>query len=316
MTDAAGKLRPDEAYRRFMFRLNREATTKPAKEPRLNTLFRTIRRVAAIVTVSFASGAACHYYWAKQPEQVAFVETIVPLGSKSELKLPDGSTVWLNAGSTLRYPTDYGRATRDIYLEGEGYFKVAKQQEKPFTVHTAWSKIRALGTEFNVKAYPGEELVETTLIKGEVAIEKSGADGAVDQAVRLKPGQKLLVVAPTKAVTESAGDLQPEAPATAPDPIRPVPAVEQLPPDIAEAEVSWKEQQWRIESAPLQDLAIKLGRRYNVHIRVDESLKNHRFTGTLKDESLEQVLHAMQLSSPILFVVDGKNVSISVDPKK
>jgi ferric-dicitrate binding protein FerR (iron transport regulator) len=290
------KIDPDKAYQRFMFRMgaeDKETTPKsPAKVVRMD-IFPTIRRIAAIFLISFSLGILSHYYWAKdQPEQIAYIENIVPLGSKSEVKLPDGSTISLNAGTTLRYPTDYGKTKRDVHLTGEAYFNVAKQNGKPFTVHTPLANVTALGTEFNVKAYPDEDMVETTLIRGKVAVEKGEASHDYDRIV-LQPGQKLSV---------TSTDAQP--------------ILVGLDPDIAEAEVSWKEKSWRNEGIPLQDLAVKLERRYDVRIRLDEQSKNYRFSGTFRDETLEQVLHIIQLSIPIRFHIDGKTVEISIDPKK
>lgn len=321
--DFAGKTdvaNPDDAYRRFMFRLNREATEKAnKKELRTEMILRNFRRIAVVFIISFSLGILGHYFWTKmQSEQIAFTEIVVPFGSQSEVKLPDGSTVWGNAGSTLRYPSDYGKKTRDIYLSGEGYFKVARHDGKPFVVHTALSNIRALGTEFNVKAYPDEDVVETTLIKGRVSVEKGEKSSSIDEPILLIPGQKLLVTA-YSSIIEQEQESQPAQAAEAEQlaEIRhPQPVIKQLTPAVANAEVSWKERNWRIESEQLQDLAIKMERRYDVSIQVDEQLKNYRFTGTIKDESLEQVLHAMQLSAPILFNVNGKNVTISIDPKK
>ena len=324
MAGIDGKLGINEAYQRFMFRLNRKPLPITApKLSKMDVVIRTIRRIAAIFVIAFALGMFCQYLLSvKQPEQITFIENIVPLGSKSEIKLPDGSSVYLNAGSTLRYPVVYGKTTRDVYLVGEGYFKVAQQSGKPFTVHTALSKIKALGTEFNVKAYPEEDVVETTLIKGEVAIEKGEAGGDIDHTVLLKPGQKLSVTAHTETLTaetkEPRQEIQSNSTTSVPDaqPIQSIPVVQQLTPAIAIAEVSWKERNWRIESEPLQDLVVKLDRRYDVHIELEELLKNIRFTGTIKDESLEQVLYAMQLSAPIKFKVEGKMVYIHADPKK
>ena len=324
MMDISEKISSEDAYQRFIFRLNRETSSKAdTTRSRTDALMRTIRRMAAAVVIGFALGIWFHGHLAKkQPEQVAFIESIVPLGSKSEIRLPDGSTVWLNAGSTIRYPINYGQTTRDIYLTGEGYFKVAKQADKPFTVHTALSKIRALGTEFNVKAYPDEDVVETTLIKGEVAIEKGEEGGAIDHTILLKPGQKLSVSAQTETVTKepekSQPDIQPVETVHPTDvqPVQPEPVIRQLSPSMANAEVSWKERNWRIESEPLQNLAVKIERRYDVTIWMDERLKSYRFTGTIKDESLEQVLYAMQLTAPIMFKIDGKNVFLHADPKK
>ena len=303
MLNIAGKINPEDAYRR-MFPV------------RTNTLMITLRKMAAAVVIGFMLGIGCHYFiTANQKEQVAFIENIVPLGSKSEINLPDGSTVWLNAGSTLRYPTNYGKTTRDIYLTGEGYFKVAKQTDKPFTVRTALSNIVALGTEFNVKAYPDENVVETTLIEGKVAVNKGETGGNIDQTIILEPGQKLFVSAYAEATITNS---QPVTSTVAPDmePIQSKPVVKKLSPIVAHAEVSWKERNWRIESEPLKTLAVKIERRYDVNIHVDEQLKNYRFTGTIKDESLEQVLSAMRHTAPILFIIDGKNVYIQADIKK
>lgn len=305
--DKADAFREDEAYLRFLSRLEQDTARRQAPLPRRQvTWFTPLLRIAAVFILSFSLGIGAHIYFSRVDNSMAFVENIIPLGSKSEIKLPDGTTVWLNAGSKLRYPTDYGKTTRDIYLEGEGYFKVAKQKDKPFTVHTAIMKVRALGTEFNVKAYPDEQIAETMLINGSVVIDKGEKPSSMEKSVELRPGQKFSVTA----------YLAPKPEETVPEETQKAPVIEQLPAVVAKAEVSWKERNWRIEKEELQSLAIKLERRYDVKIEVDDLLKNYRYTGTLKDESLEQVLTAMQLSSPILFEVNGKNVQIYVDTKK
>jgi len=296
MVDATDQLDIEKAYQRFLFRVGTKTAPKTApKRIRTNTVFMTISRIAAIFVIGFSLGMLFHFYWKNnQHEQVAFIENIVPLGSKSEIKMPDGTAVWLNAGSTLRYPTDYGKTKRNVYLTGEGYFKVTRQTEKPFTVHTALAIITTLGTEFDVKAYPEENVLETTLIEGKLAVEHSEASGVFDR-VLLKTGQKLSV---------TVTDQKPET------------VVTQIDQDMAEAEVSWKETNWRIESETLQHLAVKLERRYNVRITVDDRLKDIRFSATLSDESLEQVLRYMQISNPILFYIDGKNVDIRFDMER
>ena len=296
MMDATDQIDIKKAYQRFLFRVGAETAPKTSsKRISTNKIFITISRIAAIFVIGFSLGMLFHLYLRNnQQEQVAFIENIVPLGSKSEIKMPDGTTAWLNAGSTLRYPTDYGKTQRNVYLAGEGYFKVTQQTEKPFTVHTTLAIITTLGTEFGVKAYPEENVLETTLIEGELAVEHSGASDAFDR-VLLKTGQKLSV---------TVTDHQPEA------------MVTQLDRDMAEAHVSWKETNWRIESETLQHLAVKLERRYNVRITVDDRLKDIRFSTTLSDESLEQVLRYIQISIPILFYIDGKNVDIQSDMER
>jgi len=293
--DMDEKISPEKAYQRFMFRIGAEEKETPAKVIRAD-IFRTILRIAAIFAISFSLGIFSHYYWERnQQGEFALIENIVPPGSKSEIKLPDGSTVLLNAGSTLRYPANFGKKRRDVYLEGEGYFTVAKQTARPFTVHTAWAKIKDLGTEFNVKSYPDENVMETILISGELSVENSDSFSAIERPILLKPGQKLTLTA------------EPDT--------QPVVVVTQLEPDMAEAEVSWKERDWRIERVPLQDLAVRLERRYDVRIHVDDQLKSHSFTGPIPDVSLEQVLNIIRLSAPILYHIDGKDVYISVDPE-
>ena len=294
MLDAAEKISAGKAYHRFMFRMNAEKSTKGIRK---NVVFTTISRIAAIFVISFSLGMLLYYWTIKQPEQIAFIEKMVPAGSKSEFQMPDGSTIWLNAGSSMRYPANYGKNKRDIYLQGEGYFKVTQQARKPFTVYTALANITVSGTEFNVKAYPDEDMVETTLIRGELTVENGEAVGAFERTV-LNPGQKLTV--------------------TVSDDALPVLLVTQLDPDIAEAEVSWKERFWRLESVPLQDLAVKLERRYDVRIQIDEQLKTHSFSGTFEDETLEQVLQIIQTSAPIpiQYHIDGKNVVIRVDGER
>jgi ferric-dicitrate binding protein FerR (iron transport regulator) len=312
MADNAAKYCPDEAFLRLMFRLQTSAEAPPAK-PRGRAVLRNIRRIAAALAIGLLAGWSAFSYLSRpQAPETAFMESIVPLGSKSMLLLPDGSTVWLNAGSRLRYPVDYGKNARDIYLEGEGYFKVARKPDKPFTVHTAMMNVTALGTEFNVRAYRDDGETEAMLVSGAIRIDNGETDAVVREPVELKPGQRFAVT--TAGVRPAAGD---SASATPPAAARaPKVSVRQLTAVAMDANVSWKDPNWRIEREELQSLAVKLERRYDVKITVDERLKNYRFSGTLKDESLEQVLTAMQFSSPILFTVRGKEVTLHVDGSK
>ena len=314
MADNSKAYRHDEAYQRFLFRLKRETKPQKITKNQNMSLYYTIRRIAAVFVISFSLGVCFHYFWIdNRSAEPSFVEYIVPLGSKSEIILPDGSVVWLNAGSNLRYPVDYGKTTRDLHLTGEGYFKVAKQADIPFTVYTPLMKVKALGTEFNVKAYPEEATATTMLVAGEVVVEKGETETNVfSHPVILKPGQMFSVGTQTDYVNEEDVNIRQNQP----DFQAEINMVRQLAPTVFKAEITWKEKNWRIESEELQSLSVKLERRYDVHIQVDDQLKNYRFTGTIMDESLEQVLYAMQFTAPILFRIDGKNVYINIDPKK
>lgn len=315
MAENAERYQPEEAYQRFLFRLEQGTSPEIPKTPQGKNWLRYISRIAAVFVIGLSTGLLAHFYLSQpQLTKIAFVENIIPLGSKSEIRLPDGSTVWLNAGSKLRYPTDYGISTREVYLEGEGYFKVAKQAKKPFTVHTPAMNVRALGTEFNVRAYPDEKVTETMLVSGEVLIDNGETEAQIKQPVVLKPGQKFSIAIPSDLQYPNHSVAKKEEVAAAKK--LPTPVVQQLRPAVIDAEISWKESKWRIEREELQSLAVKLERRYDVRITIDERLKTYRFSGTLKDESLEQVLTAMKLSSPILFSVKGKDVFIHIDKRK
>jgi ferric-dicitrate binding protein FerR (iron transport regulator) len=291
MLDVSEKIDSEKAYHRFIFRAGEERTTP--KVLRSNNFFTIFLRIAAIFVISFSLGILCHVFLTKnQTEPVAFIETIVPLCSKSEIKLADGSTVSLNSGSVFRYPTNYGKSERNVYLEGEGYFKVAQQNGNHFIVHTSLGNITVLGTEFNVKIYAGENSLEAILISGELMVEKGEAIGDFNRTL-LKSGQKFSI--------RSTED-------------RLVPVVAQLDQNIAEAEVSWKERFWRIESVPLKELAVQLERRYDVRIMIDDASKHLRFTGTVESETLEQLLKLMQPALSIIYRIDGKNVEINIDP--
>ena len=287
----------DNAYQRFLLYLEEaetQSTPDTKVKPSRRLFFRTFGHIAALFILSFSLGASCFYFFMKEPavQEVTYVETIIPLGSKSEVVLPDGTAVWINAGSKLRYPTNYRKGNQHIYLEGEGYFKVAKQGKNAFTVHTSQMSVHALGTEFNVKAYPEEESVETILIDGKVKAYDQ-ADTPSWQSVTLMPGQKIFLAAPHSE-----------------------PTVTELTSEEALAAVSWKDKNWRIEKEYLKTLAVKLGRRYDVTITLDDKMLDYRFSGTLKDESLEQVLTAMQHSAPILYKIEGKQVYLYADPKR
>ena len=96
---------------------------------------------------------------------MSFCEVTAPLGSTSEIVLPDSSRVWLNAGSRIKYTTTFNQNNRMLYLEGEGYFRVAKNKQLPFVVDAYGFEVKAIGTEFNVKAYKEDAIIETTMVR-------------------------------------------------------------------------------------------------------------------------------------------------------
>ena len=128
------------------------------------------------------------------------LEITAPIGSRTMVQLSDGSKVYLNYGSKLKYPQNFSGNTREVILLGEGYFDVTHNLEKPFIVHTEKLKIKALGTIFNVQAYPEDGSISTTLVDGKVAIEQYEANGYIKTIGTMAPGQHVTYNVKTEVV--------------------------------------------------------------------------------------------------------------------
>jgi ferric-dicitrate binding protein FerR (iron transport regulator) len=253
--------------------------------------------------------------------QSSFTEVTSPYGSMSEIKLPDGTSVILNAGSTLKYKNDFNRNNRDIELYGEAYFKVAKNPEIPLVVSAGYIDVIALGTEFNIKAYPEESTIETTLIEGKVEIANSNPVKKVeDEFIDLVPNQKAIFYKGEEEFKIEAINKK----TIQPEPVKPF--LENIlisPKADVEKTVAWTEGRLIFRGESFENLCIDLQRKYDVKfVFIEEALKNYRFTGVLLDETLEQVLNVIKLSAPIDYSVEAKSVylfakvSSSEDSKK
>ncbi|MGV3762259.1 FecR family protein [Parapedobacter sp.] len=268
---------------------------------------------AAVAVFILLSGMLLYYFWPEHDHTEAamsYQEIIVPNGSRSKIRLPDSSYITVNAGTTVRYNTDFGKISRDIWLDGEAYF-VVRKSATPFIVHSGSVQIKAVGTEFNVRAYSSEDQIETTLISGKVLVKDTSGLSDLPEEVALLPNQKLIVakrnVSPDDeeafAASTVGGISQVSKPA------RNIIKQEHIDPA---PNVSWKDEEWVIYRESLGDLSVRLERRYNVRIIfVDDHLKSFRYNGTLPDEPLEQVLKMMSMVSPIRYTVTGKTVVFS-----
>ncbi|MGC9355267.1 MAG: FecR family protein, partial [Mariniphaga sp.] len=272
-------------------------------------------KIAAIFVLTFVSGGIGHYFFSQKHEPTEpplQVEYVAPLGSRSFIKMPDGSKIWLNAGTTLNYTTSFGSGNRKVKLSGEAFFEIAKNPHLPFIVQTSELNITALGTKFNVKAYDEEKTIETTLIEGSVKLEGNNFKLAED--VVLKRNEKAIFTKKAQSVEINerihppANNNKEVAPKTG---LKIISSVESAP------IISWKEERWVINNEKLGSLSRKLERRFAVNIIFDnELLKEYSFGGTLEDETLEQVLDAICSSSPIKYLVEGKTVYIMPDKQR
>jgi transmembrane sensor len=293
-------------------RIKEEFTKAKHSVELLNERRQFIRR---LVYISVSSAAAIFIafflgiYFNKQTslklvntQSLVYNQIVVPLGAKSQVILSDGSKVWLNAGSKLKYPVNFLNNSREVYLEGEAFFDITKINHKQFIVKTSNLNIKVYGTQFNVKAYSEENQIQTTLVKGSVALEPLSDNNTV---YFLKPNQTATFYKSNsiiKTTNKLPTALETEKSKTSEgifivNKIDPAPII------------SWKDKEWIFRGEELGQLAIKLERRYNVKISFEDvSLKTYKFSGTITDLTFEQVLMVIQLSAPILFNIDGNNV--------
>jgi len=231
-------------------------------------------------------------------------------GSRTHLTLPDGTLVWLNAGSRLSYGKNYNSSTREVSLTGEAFFDVARNSQKPFLIHTARIDIQVLGTSFNVKSYPMDRTTEATLIRG--SIEVSIKDRPSEKII-LKPNEKLVVANDDSALLRSnPGRLAPSVKDESLVTIR-KPTYEQSTGAIIET--SWVDNKLTFKEETFGELALQMERWYGVTIRFgDPALAQLQFTGSFKEETIQQALEALKLTTltPLFtYSIEGNQIEIN-----
>lgn len=160
------------------------------KLPKMRSLMREVLKVAAVVAITATCGL--YFHLADKKELLSVMNTIsVPIGQRLNLKLPDGTVVWLNACSEIVYPAVFSGEKREVKLNGEAYFDVTHNSEKPFVVKTEKCDIEVLGTKFNVEAYPGSDSFATALMEGSVKVTDHATDS---RPVLLKPDQEVRLI--------------------------------------------------------------------------------------------------------------------------
>lgn len=245
-------------------------------------LIETVKIAAITVLVAIASYTVFNLPQ-KQTNEPAMAKVIVPNGSQSTVVLADGTTVKLNSGSELVYPSQFNSEVRKVVLKGEGYFKVTHNTAHPFVVSAGDIDVKVLGTEFNVMAYPDLERIETTLVEGSVALNKRGA---TNNHIVLKPGQK--------AVFEN-GELV-------------------VAPANLEVETTWTQKGFYFQSTSFEELVSRLERWYDVDIVIDKNdFKDITFTGKFRNkETIWQVLDVIKMTTPINYKAKEGKIYITL----
>ncbi len=295
-----------------------EIVDKVSRDNRkINRGFWTWQRIAASwVIIIFGAGALGWYLnesdSAKKPAMSVAATTTVQakMGSQSMIDMPDGSRVWLNGGSKLIYDNSYGEQNREVFLTGEGCFEIATNPEKPFVVKAGGLSIKAYGTTFNVKAYPEDKAVTTTLVKGKVTIEGKDENNKLF-SLEMKPNENVTYLTEHVAKKEEELQVKPSQTVNLNNIPEPVVIESNVKPELY---TSWKDDLWVIEKQKLGTLSKDFERRYDVYIKfVSEDAMNYHFSGTIQSETIEQVMTILRRTVPLKYSFDKNVITISED---
>lgn len=233
-------------------------------------------------------------------------EVIAKKGARSSMLLPDGTRVWLNSDSRIHFAPSFGDTVREVTLDGEAYFDVTKDSSRPFVVHTSDIDIRVLGTAFNVKSYPFEKTIETTLIHGLVEITKKNETGS--SRIILRPKEKLVFNKPD-SIPDPARQVKPAAGHF------PVIAIVPLAKKMADSvlqETAWVYNRLVFEGDTFEELALKMERWYNVKISfIDDTIRKRRLRGAFEDETIDEALKNLQLITPFSYKKQNNEIEIN-----
>jgi ferric-dicitrate binding protein FerR (iron transport regulator) len=231
----------------------------------------TIKKQGATIVYDASSGAKNH-------GPVVYNTLTTPRGGQYQLILPDGSKVWLNASSSIHFPTAFTGNQRDVELTGEAYFEIAKNKSKPFHVNVKGMQVEVLGTHFNVNAYGDENDIKTSLLEGSVRIKRGATSGL------LKPGEQGVLNMNANKIEINKADMN--------------------------EVIAWKNGLFQFDGASIKTIMREIGRWYDVEIEYSGKVPERRFEGKIsRDAQLSDVLKILELSN-VRFTVEGKKIII------
>lgn len=236
----------------------------------------------AAKVIKLANGQLEYHVVNNPNNAISYNIMTTPRGGQYKLRLPDGTDVWLNAASSIRYPTAFVGNQRKVEITGEAYFEVAKNKAMPFFVEIGGAEIEVLGTHFNVNAYADEASIKTTLLEGSVKVKKG------DKEIAIAPGQQAIVS--TSGLLTKINDA-----------------------DVEEA-VAWKDGFFQFHQADIQSIMRQISRWYDVDIKYQGKIPERKFEGEIsRDLNLSQMLHVLDMSN-IDFRLDGR--VLIIEPNK
>ncbi len=209
-----------------------------------------------------------------------------PRGGKYQIVLADGTKVWLNASSSLKFPTSFSPSQRNVELIGEAYFEVAKNAASPFRVTTKGQTVEVLGTKFNVSAYNDEKIINTTLLEGSVKVNTG------KQSILIKPGEQAILEKDNLKISTA---------------------------NIEEA-IAWKNDKFKFDNENIVSLMRKISRWYDVEVEFNGPISNEGFGGQVsRSRNISEVLEVLQLTGLVHFEIskgdiNGKGRRVIVSP--
>ena len=287
------KINPDEidineAWKKVLGRI-------PVKSPERNFWYYW-QKIAAILIVPLALGTIVWIYLYSEKkitnEEIVYNEIFTPFGTRTSLKLADSTLVWLNSGSSLRYPDKFIKNERKVFLNGEAYFEVDCDIKRPFIVETSTLQIKATGTKFDVLEYDSNPVTEVSLISGKVFINEFDNEKNIRLISELDTDQHFTLNRQSKENSVIEDDTY--------------------------KYIAWKDGKLIFRNEPLSTVLNKLSMLFNVDIELrGKELHDYRYHATFQEESLEEILKLLKLSSPIDFTeVKRKPLPDGSFPKK
>jgi hypothetical protein len=229
--------------------------------------------------IKSAGGNLLYASGAGQSSEPLYNSVVTPRGGQYQVTLSDGTKVWLNAASSLRFPTVFTGAVREVTLTGEAYFEVAKNAGKPFVVAVNNMKVTVLGTHFNIMAYGDEAVVNTTLLEGSVKVTEG------NKATLLNPGEQ--------AQLDQKGNLTLVRKA-----------------DLGAA-VAWKNHLFWFDHDDIQTVMRQLSREYNVDVEIKGNIQRH-FTGSIpRNVNVSTVFEVLQQTGGVHFIMNNEKIIVT-----
>ena len=279
-------------------KLLEEADQNLIKYKRRKHFINVLARMAAILMLpvfSFGLYMSSKYQSVRHDQifvSQAYNEVFSSVDAITKVSLPDGSYVWLNHSSSLKYPAMFHGHFRTIELTGEGYFEVAHNPKIPFIVKAGEIQIKAFGTAFNIMAYPDEDRIETSLINGRVELQQTEPDGKLITLLKMKPTELAVFQKSNNEISTCIID--------------------------DDRYFSWKDGKLVFNKEPIGEVVKKLSRWYNVDIQIkDPVLLEFTYTATFVHETLPQVMELLTLVTPINYsILNRKEISEGIFAKR